>query len=211
MKTLMLAFATVCAAGMAYGAGPFTQCPGVGSNPTGCNLLITVTAVNTSGAATSFTVTTSTTDVGPFDGSEDTLIGITNASSGVLKSIFLTGGAGSGVFFFDNDGACPAGSYSPSPTATQCGTTTQNPTGYGSANASFTGISTNFDSGTVLTGGTAGLNPGQSTWFDLEGVILANQIGATTPAPSSILLMLTALAGLGLYFLKRRMASPSVS
>jgi hypothetical protein len=48
----------------------------------------------------------------------------------------------------------------------------------------------------------------------LEGIPTANLAITTgpagTPAPSSILLMLTALAGAGLFFLSRRFASSSV-
>src|SRR5450759_3443671 len=130
MNILKVLCLTTIMALSAFGVS-FSQCPPVGADTLGCELLITVLAVNGSGAATSFTVATASPDQGPFDGVEDTLLGITNSAAGTLTSIFLTGGAGSGIFGFDGDGACPAGSYTPGPTAAQCGTA--NPTGYGSA------------------------------------------------------------------------------
>jgi hypothetical protein len=199
-------FCMLMVAGAVVSGAPisFPQCPPTGLNTTGCELLITVTSVNGSGAATAFTVATSSPDLGPFDGVEDTLIGITNAASPALKSIVLNGGVGSGVFGFDGDGACPAGSYTPGPTAAQCGTALQNSTGYGSAGASFTAISASTDSGTVLVGGAAGLANGQSTWFDLEGAITAPQLTGV-PEPGSFVLLGTALSALLGIGLRRRL------
>jgi hypothetical protein len=203
MKFLAVCCMLMVAGFVASGAPIFTQCPPTGADTNGCELLITVTAVDGSGAATAFTVTTSSPDQGPFDSSEDTLIGITNAATIALKSIVLSGPAGSGVFGFDGDGACPAGSYTPGPTAAQCGTSAQNPTGYGSAGASFTAISPSTDSGTVLVGGSAGLATGASTWFDLEGKVSAQAISGT-PEPSSLVLLGTGLSML-LVGLRRRL------
>lgn len=172
----------------ALNAATFTQCPGVGSDPTGCQLLITVTAVNASGASTAFTVTQSTTDLGPFDNVEDTLVGIQNSSGSVLKSILLSSPLT--IFGFDGDGACPTGSYSPGPTAAQCGSATQNPTGYGSFNVSFTGINAGATSGTVIVGlNGAGIANGASAWFDLEEAVSASQIVSGTPEPASLFLL----------------------
>src|ERR1019366_887666 len=68
---------------------------------TGCGVLITVTSVNSSGDATAFHLTI-LGNGNPYDGSEDTLVGIQNNSSGVLNDIALTGT--SGLFGFDGDG-----------------------------------------------------------------------------------------------------------
>ena len=64
----------------------------MGLDITGCELRITVTAVDSlTGFATAFTVSTSSPDLGPFDGSDDTLIGVVNASSGnVFKTRWTT-------------------------------------------------------------------------------------------------------------------------
>ena len=58
----------------------FPECPAVGHDTSGCELLITVTAVNGSGTASAFSVATSSPDLGPFDGSDDTLIGVLNSA-----------------------------------------------------------------------------------------------------------------------------------
>jgi hypothetical protein len=168
----------------------FTQCPAVGFNSQ-CELLITVTAVNGSGAATAFTVATESPDEGPFDGQDDTLIGIMNSARGTLTSIFLSGGAGSGAFAFDQDGAC-GGNYSPGPTAAQCpggAFTITDPADYGSAGASFGAHGP--DSGTI----NVSLANGASTWFDLEGKITATQISGV-PEPGTLVLFGSGLLGL---------------
>src|SRR3981081_4208890 len=89
-------------------AGPvsFPEGPAVGADTTGCELLITVTATNGSGFATAFTVSTSSPDLGPFDGSNDTLIGVLNSAPGDLFKIFFKVAPGVGSFAFDTDGAC---------------------------------------------------------------------------------------------------------
>lgn len=205
----------------AYGAAPaspFTECPGVGQNPTGCAILIVVTSVNGAGAATAFTSYQSTTDIGPFDGAEDTLVGILNSSGSTLKSVAISGGTGSGIFGFDGDGACAPGAYTPAPPAALCpggAYTSADPGDYESSTATFTGIAASTDSGTVLVGGGAGLANNGTAWFDLENAISATSITPvapppTTPAPPALLLLLTGLAGLGVWQLSRRFAGQSV-
>lgn len=197
-----IALGVLTAISQAPAATIFTQCPPTGLDTNGCELLVTVLAVNTSGAATSWNVATSVPDQGPFDGSEDTLIGIVNSATANLKSITFSGSAGGvGIFAFDLDGDC-SGGYSPQPTAAQCGGSypSSDPAGYGSAGASFTGINAAGTMGTVLLGGTAGLAPGASTFFSLEGPVTANIITGT-PEPGSIILL---GCGLGIVLAKLR-------
>jgi hypothetical protein len=191
-------FCTLLFALGASSATLFPQCPPTGADTNGCELLITVTAVNGAGAATSFTVLTSSPDQGPYDSVEDTLIGITNGASAFLKSISLSGTAGGiGIFAFDGDGAC-VGTFSPSPTAAQCGGsfTSSDPGDYQSAGATFTGINGAQTSGTVLVGGGTGLSTGASTWFSLEGQISASVISGV-PEPGSMGLIGAGLALVG--------------
>ena len=199
----MLLCAVVAASGSV-----FTQCPPVGTN-SGCELLITVTGVNGSGLVTSFTVTTASPDPGPFDKMEDTLIGIVNPLSAPATSIFLNGGPGSGIFAFDNDGAC-SGTYSPEPTLAQCGLgsyTFVDPADYGSAGATLTGFPGScgtLDCGTVVVAGPTGggLSGGASTWFDLEGQVTGEELTGAAPEPASLSLIGIGLCGL--YFIGRR-------
>lgn len=184
-----------------------TPCPAVGSDTNGCEFIITVTAVNASGAATAFTVAVNAPDQGPYDGSDDTLVGIINSSGGVLKSITLSNAAGQ--FGFESDGAC-IGTFNPGPTAAQCLNGAFQPGGgasgpdYASLTAtSFTGITSS--AGTVNFNNIA--NAGTS-WFSLEGALTAAQIApgggpTVTPAPSSIVLLFIGLAALTMFYFGR--------
>jgi hypothetical protein len=85
------------------------QCAGalpVGT-ATGCGALITVFAVGESGNATAFTVTT-LGNGNPYDGTEDSLIGVQNSSGAALNSIHLSASDTTfgGIFNFDFDGPC---------------------------------------------------------------------------------------------------------
>lgn len=187
-------------------SSPFTQCPGVDLDPTGCQLLIVVSAVDSSGNATAFTVFQSTTDLGPIDGVEDTLVGVLNSSGSTLKAVPINAGTGSGAFLFDGDGAC-SGTYTPGPTLAQCGGSFPgDPGDYQSASATFTNLAPSGDAGTVLVGGGSGLANNGTAWFSLEEAITAAQIivgtpPPATPVPNSVLLMFVGLAALGTFYL----------
>jgi hypothetical protein len=194
-------------------AGPvsFPECPAVGHDTTGCELLITVTAVNpVTEIATAFTVSTSSPDLGPFDGANDTLIGVLNASPVTLFKVFFTVAPGVGSFAFDGDGACKgAGSplasiYSPGPTASECLNGqfwTTDAMDYASTSVTFCSFS--LAAACVIVGEpSAQLLPGGSSWFSLPGVITADQITEVTPEPVSPALITTGLVAL--YLMRRR-------
>jgi hypothetical protein len=200
MKFSLATLAMLVAGSGALWAANTTPCPAVGSDTNGCEFVITVTAVNSSGAATAFSVALNAPDQGPYDAVEDTLVGVINSSGSVLKSLTLPNTLGQ--FSFDGDGAC-TGTYSPGPTAAQClgGVfTSTDPNDYLSVSATSVSAVTastgtvNFNN--IAAGGTA--------WFDLEGQLTASQLGgSSTPAPSSLVLLLIGFAALAMFYFAR--------
>jgi hypothetical protein len=120
-----------------------------------CGAVIIVSAVGESGNATSFTVLAAGNG-NPYDGVEDTLIGVQNSSGSPLSSLPLTSSGSPGVFGFDSDGPCTFNSYSWCATAA---------TGYEGPDNTFS--ITDANHGTVNF--TNAIADGGSTWFGLEG------------------------------------------
>lgn len=69
-------------------APPFTQCPAIAASP-GCEILLVVNPDNTVSVD-------GDPSVGPFDGSDDTLVGILNDSATAVKAVTVSG-PGSGL------------------------------------------------------------------------------------------------------------------
>jgi hypothetical protein len=206
--SIALAIAALAVVGTASkaSASAFGQCPGVGSNPNGCQFLITFGP----GGAISTSVATGGDNV-PFDLVEDTLIGIQNNSGAPILTLNLgpaLGNNGIPVFEFDGDGAC-SGLYSPQPSCTGHDTTgyggfvSANSTGLGSAGAlgavSFINISGNSQSGTVMFG-PGGIPDGGSAWFSLEDSFTLQNFPIGTPEPGTLILF-----GTGLLAVARRL------
>jgi hypothetical protein len=193
----------------------FPECPAVGADTSGCELLITVTAARgmpgVGSVATAFTVTTSNPDQGSYDGGDGTLIGVLNATSGSIDAVFFTVAPGTGSFAFDRKGACEATGlplvdiYSPAPTAAQClQGQYQTIDAFDYASAGVTFLSFNLaDAGVLLRSApSVPLASGASTWFSLPGDIAASQITMVTPEPTSFVLIVTGFGAL--YFVRRR-------
>jgi hypothetical protein len=225
MKLSMVVLTMVSAAVMASGAGiGFNACPAVGADTAGCEMLVSVTAVSSLGVGTAFFVATNSPDQGPFDGVEDTLIGIQNNSLvNALKSITLTSSS-TAIAGFDGDGAC-IGTYAPGPTAAQClgGVfTSTDPNDYESAGVTFSGFTSGGSTITINFAG-AGLAASNGTscgsaWFDVENAPTAGSfgggtagttcasVGPGTPEPASAMLLAPGLVALALLARKRRAA-----
>lgn len=202
MKNYMMAAVFLAFAALPAFASPvsFSECPAVGDDTSGCELLITVTAAS-NGVATAFTVSTSSPDLGPFNGSDDTLIGVLNDSNEGFHSLYFTVAPGSGTFDFNQTGACEeiggVDIYSPAPTAAQClqgQYQTMDAFDYATAHVTF--LSFNLADAGVLV--EPPLGPGQSSWFDLPGHITASEITMVTPEPSMVIPLLIALLLLAL-------------
>ena len=155
--------------------GPFLQCPSIGWD-VHCQILFVINA------DASITVLQDLGE-GPYDGVEDTLIGVQNNASFAVKSMDVTG---ANAFGFDGDGLCqatnqgtnqstdnntpPGGTFFPSPSGCPFGTTRYEGPGTAFTNYSpGTGCATcTGNTGTILFSG-AGLKAGTSTYFSLEG------------------------------------------
>src|SRR5437899_2620846 len=186
-----LAFAVAIAAGGAVAptrlaaatlpTPPFTQCPPVGFD-TSCAVLI---VFNADGSRTTLVDPTQ----GPFDGIEDTLVGVQNNSASPISSLALTGPA---IFGFDSDGICSGFNF-PNPDPAGCPYDT---TGYAGRISSTSVASTSPGSGNTFTitdtvtfsSGTVDWSPqipaGGSAYFSLEGPTAS----VTTPVATTVLL-----------------------
>jgi len=135
---------------------PFTQCPAVGLD-TSCGVLLIVTDAGVT--------VLSDASQPPYDGVEDTLIGIVNQSTSPLSKLSLA--SNTDLFGFDGDGICTV-----TPAAPSCPAT--GPTGYEGPNTSFSNVTANSSGGTVNF--PAPLTQGQSTYFALEEALTASQV-----------------------------------
>lgn len=197
-SALLMAGAALASAGSICPAGsapnPFPYNPD--NAATGCNIVVTVGAGGT--------LASSIKDNGPYDGSEDVLIGVVNNSGGAIGTLTLSG---NGLFGFDGDGMCTytfvGSSYCT--TSQKAGT---DPGDYAGPTTTFTISSAN--SGTVTFVG--GLANGATTYFSAEGV--PGSLGVTgtagggggtavpTLGDAGLLLLAISLAGAAVWKLR---------
>jgi hypothetical protein len=133
---------------------PFSECPAIGADPS-CGTLI---VVNPDRSVDVF----SNNSVGPYDGGDDTLIGIQNNSAQPVPAITAFGPGG--LFAFDGDGLCTFSGAPPS-----CSSAV---TGYEGPGTSFITDPANSADGEIDFAGM-GLAPHSATYFSLEGAVNA--------------------------------------
>ena len=178
----------------------FTQCPPVDES-SGCQFLISVT--------NSGETVVPDPNQGPYEGVEDSLIGVVNNSSTPIYELPLSVPS-SDLFGFDGDGICdpggaplltgcvptsqsPAGQVCdggqdegcafPPPTSTNPAPAGYVPSGYEGPTSWFSSISPDLSSGVVNF--SPPLQPGQSTYFSLEEPPTGSTIGVGGTAPYS--------------------------
>ncbi len=160
-------------------AAQFPQCPAVGSD-TGCAQVIVASSDGTANVLVD-------PSQGPYDGSDDTLVGMQNNSGKPISRLNLGSPTGQRIFAFDGDGLC-----SPTTWVTRNPTTPPgcpNPvlgigfgfTGYEGPGISFSNISPNQMTGTVNF--NPAIRAGGSAYFALEGALTAGQLRSTQDGP----------------------------
>ena len=194
MKVFIGLLAGVALAGLGFispvQATPSPQtgvCPAIGTlSTTDCNVEIFA------GSGGSFT-TIGPNLLSPYDGIEDTLVGIINNSG---KTIFSLTFSGSYLFGFDGDGLQTYGSGLGS-----------DPTGYGGMTSPhdeytfFTNI-IGYDTGTAVFG-SSGIPDGGTAYFSLEEAPSLNLTPVSVPEPGSLALFGLGLLGLGFFAWRR--------
>jgi len=140
---------------------------------------------------------------GPYDGADDTQVGVLNLTSGVLTSLALGGGNVSNIFAFDKDGIDASPYNSPG--------NAMDADGYGGPVTYFTGINKAQTFGTAnFIGGLAA--DGGTTYFTLENAPVMGSVSPSNPVvtpptvsavPEPSALVLSAV-GTALFALRRR-------
>jgi hypothetical protein len=138
------------ASGSGAPAPPYRECPAIGGDQS-CGILIYVTS---SGASV-----LSDPSEGPYDGGDDTLVGVVNASGKAISSLSLS--SSTDIFDFDGDGICTYGGWSAD---SGC---PYGPTGYEGPGTQLHGNGP--DGGSVVFTNT--LKPGGVAYFGLEEAV----------------------------------------
>jgi RHS repeat-associated protein len=148
---------------------PFTECPAIGED-TSCGILIQITnaANNILGDPTQ----------PPYDGTDDTLIGLLNNSSDTIGSIQLS--SDTDLFGFDGDGICTYSFTGDAYCSTEA-TQGDDPYDYEGPGTTFSDINSNLTGGTVNF--SPGIAPGQTVYFSLEEPLTATTVTAGGPTP----------------------------
>jgi hypothetical protein len=165
MAAAFLTAAAVPAGAATNPSPPFNECPAVGAAHS-CAVLLVFQSDGT------VSVLSDPNSGNPYDGSDDTEVGVLNEAGVAIPDVTLTSSAD--IFGFDGDGIC-SGEFSGTPAGCPF-----DGTGYAGPGISYSGINAAQTSGVVnfaesCTGNTAstcspssGLNSGQSAFFSLE-------------------------------------------
>ena len=145
-------------------------CPAIGQDTTGCALIITIDA--SGGVSVSPGPNSGT----PYDGVEDTLIGVVNNSSQPIPSLALSSPLN--IFGFDGDGICFA-TYNTFAGGSYCTSAEKSPASPDVAGLDYQGPDNTWTISTLKTGDvnfTAPLAAGGNTYFSLEQPLAAADI-----------------------------------
>ncbi len=173
-----VAAVTLTGAPAAVAAPPaFNQCPAIGFD-SGCGALITVNADGTSSVQFD-------ANQPPFNGINDTLVGVVNNSGAPLSGLALSGELlGQGIFGFTQHGLCVAVSGTgavPPPDGCPFGST-----GYEGPGTSFS-VTDATDGLVQFTGGLASQG---AAYFSIHGIVDQASVGnlnvAAVPVPSPV-------------------------
>jgi hypothetical protein len=175
-------------------------CPTVGAD-SDCALLIDITSV--SGGVGTYTVSQGPSFAqGPYDGIEDTLVGVTNSSGAAVNSIHLTSKLSIGGF--DGDGLQSYISLANAPGATGYEGTVST-TGSFDLTGPLDSFANNLVTSLDVVFGNAGLAAGGSAFFSLEEALTPGSL-APAPEPATLSVLGAALAGFGLLRRRRKTA-----
>ncbi|HYM32705.1 MAG TPA: hypothetical protein VEU47_15485, partial [Candidatus Cybelea sp.] len=165
-------------AGLGASPAHATLCPSNGTmfNENGtCDIVITFKA----GGG----VTTNVTGKGPYDGSDDQLVGVVNNSGATITGFHLTG---TNIGGFDGDGICA------SRFTLTCNNAADS-TGYGGPKATFSNNTGNALDVTFA----GGIADGTTQFFSLEAPASINLRVGNIPEPATIAILGASLLGLG--------------
>ena len=185
-----LAAALAATVGLGPVASAASVCPTTVNTNSDCGYILTIgSGDKITGAAVA--------GANPFDGSDDSLIGVVNNSGSVYNGSFTLSGSGNGggLFSFDCDCIC---------TFTNASYCASAPTGYEGPLNTFSNINAAANTGTV---NIKGLAAGGSTFFSLESAPSSINpiIGGGTPEPGTNVLLGGGLLLFGILARKQRL------